>query len=244
MNIQHNQRLQHKLAAEFVLGTLRGGARRRFNTWLQTDPHLQQIVREWQAHLMPMMEFSTPKVPQAQVWHNIEKRLKLGAERGQRAFFRFLHELQFWRGLSLVASAALILMTVFVFKPQESSLPSEMYVATLSDDKAQPIAVISSDSKRRQVLLRFVNRPQVANNQSLELWSISKEGKIRSLGLVDQVTNAADTTGAVLRINLPEGVTNATPQLLAISLEPKGGSGNPEKPSGPILFKGNWLKTA
>jgi anti-sigma-K factor RskA len=244
MNIQHNQRLQHQLAAEFVLGTLRGGARRRFNTWLQTDPHLQQIVREWQAHLMPMMEFSTPKVPQVQVWHNIEKQLKLGAQRGQKAFFQFLHELQFWRGLSMVASAALILMAVFVFKPQDSSLPAEMYVATLSDDKAQPIAVISSDSKRRQVLLRFVNRPQVASNQSLELWSISKEGKIRSLGLVDQAANAANTTGEVLRINLPEGVANDTPQLLAISLEPKGGSGNPEKPSGPILFKGSWLKTA
>jgi len=244
MNIQHNQRLQHQLAAEFVLGTLRGGARRRFNTWLQTDPHLQQIVREWQAHLMPMMEFSTSKVPQVQVWHNIEKQLKLGAQRGQKAFFQFLQELQFWRGLSLVASAALILMAVFVFKPQDSGLPAEMYVATLSDDKAQPIAVISSDSKRRQVLLRFVNRPQVASNQSLELWSISKEGKIRSLGLVDNVANAAAKTGEVLRINLPDGLTNDTPQLLAISLEPKGGSGNPEKPSGPILFKGNWLKTA
>lgn len=244
MNIQHNQRLQHKLAAEFVLGTLRGGARRRFTTWLQTDPHLQQIVREWQAHLMPMMEFSTSKVPQAQVWHNIEKQLKLGAERSQKAFFQFLNELQFWRSLGMVASAALILMAVFVFKPQDNGLPAEMYVATLSDDKAQPIAVISSDSKRRQVLLRFVNRPQVASNQSLELWSISKEGKIRSLGLVDQAANAANTTGEVLRINLPEGVANDTPQLLAISLEPKGGSGNPEKPSGPILFKGSWLKTA
>nr|WP_314858285.1 anti-sigma factor [uncultured Undibacterium sp.] len=244
MNIQHNQRLQHQLAAEFVLGTLRGGARRRFNTWLQTDPHLQQIVREWQAHLMPMMEFSTSKVPQVQVWHNIEKQLKLGAQRGQKAFFQFLQELQFWRGLSLVASAALVLMAVFVFKPQDSSLPAELYVATLSDDKAQPIAVISSDSKRRQVLLRFVNRPQVTSNQSLELWSISKEGKIRSLGLVDNVANQAAKTGEVLRINLPDGVTNDTPQLLAISLEPKGGSGNPEKPSGPILFKGNWLKTA
>ncbi|MFC0350969.1 anti-sigma factor [Undibacterium danionis] len=249
MNIQHNQHLQHKLAAEFVLGTLRGGARRRFNTWLQTDPHLQQIVREWQAHLMPMMEFSTAKVPQAQVWNNIEKQLKLGAERSQKAVFQFLHELKFWRGLSMIASAALILVALFVLKPQDNGLPAEMYVATLSDEKAQPIAIISSDSKRRQVLLRFVNRPQVASNQSLELWSISKEGKVRSLGLVDQASNVGnganttDKSGEILRINLPEGVANDTPQLLAISLEPKGGSGNPEKPSGPILFKGNWLKT-
>jgi anti-sigma-K factor RskA len=30
--------------------------------------------------------------------------------------------------------------------------------------------------------------------------------------------------------------------LLAVTLEPKGGSGNPEKPSGPIIFKGNWIQ--
>lgn len=243
MNIQHNQRLQHKLAAEFVLGTLRGGARRRFNTWLLTDPHLQQIVREWQAHLMPMMEFSTAKVPRTKVWKNIEKQLTLGAERSQKVAFQFLHELRFWRSLSLAASATLILMAIFFYKPQDSGLLSEMYVATLSDEKAQPIAIVSSDSQRRQVLLRFINQPRLANNQSLELWSISKEGKVRSLGVVDQLIAKGMTTGEVLRINLPKDVANDTPQLLAISLEPKGGSGDPEKPSGPILFKGNWLKT-
>jgi len=58
MNIKQNTRLQHKLAAEYVLGTLRGGARRRFQSWLSNDPHLQQVVREWEHHLMPMMEFS------------------------------------------------------------------------------------------------------------------------------------------------------------------------------------------
>lgn len=238
MNLQHKPRLQHKLAAEYVLGTLRGAARRRFSSWLKNDPHLQQVVREWQAHLMPMMEFSSAQVPQAQVWRNIQQQLKLGVGRGQKALFSFLDQLQFWRGLSVVASAALIVLAVLVLRPQGTDAPDEMFVASLVDEKAQPIAVISSDARHRQVLLHFINRPQLASDQSLELWSISKQGKIRSLGLV------SEGQGDLLRITLPEGVSNDTPQLLAISLEPKGGSGNPEKPSGPILFKGNWLKLA
>lgn len=239
MNIQHNTRLQHKLAAEYVLGTLRGGARRRFQGWLKSDPHLQQIVREWEQHLMPMMEFSRKQVPQAQVWRNIEQQLKLGAAHGKNALFSFVESLNFWRSLSFVASAALILITVFVIKPQESSVAPDLYVATLSDDQARPIAVITSDIKHRQILLRFVDKPKLAADKSLELWSISKEGKVRSLGLI---SDASDQQA--LRITLPPEIDSDTPQLLAISLEPKGGSDNPEKPSGPILFKGNWLKAS
>lgn len=238
MNIQHNTRLQQKLAAEYVLGTLRGGARRRFQSWLKSDPHLQQIVREWEQHLMPMMEFSRKQVPTTQVWRNIEQQLKFNAVTSKNALFTFLESLNFWRSVSVIATTALILLTVLVIKPLEPSIAPDMYVATLSDDKSQPIAVISSDVKNRQILLRFVNKPALAADKSLELWSISKEGKIRSLGLVSDTSDQS-----VLRISLPPEVNNDTPQLLAISLEPKGGSSDKEKPSGPILFKGNWLKT-
>jgi anti-sigma-K factor RskA len=131
------------------------------------------------------------------------------------------------------------LLAVFVIKPIEPSIGPDLYVATLSDEQARPIAVISSDVKHRQILLRFVDKPTIATDKSLELWSISKEGKIRSLGVI---SDTADKH--VLRITLPAEVNSDTPQLLAISLEPKGGSSNPEKPSGPILFKGNWLKTS
>jgi anti-sigma-K factor RskA len=238
MNIQHNTRLQHKLAAEYVLGTLRGGARRRFRSWLINDPHLQQVVREWEQHLMPMMEFSRKQMPQAQVWRNIEQQLKLGAMQSKNVLFDFLESLNFWRTFSLIASTALVLLAVFVIKPLEPGITPDLYVATLSDEQARPIAVISSDVKHRQILLRFVDKPAIAADKSLELWSISKAGKIRSLGVI---SDTADKN--VLRITLPAEVNSDTPQLLAISLEPKGGSSNPEKPSGPILFKGNWLKT-
>ncbi|MES2071071.1 MAG: anti-sigma factor [Pseudomonadota bacterium] len=249
MKIQDHPDLQHKLAAEYVLGTLRGGARRRFETWLHDDGALQQIVRQWQGDLLPMAEFSKTAQPSVAVWQALEQRLELNQlsqlnqprqpkpEPDRWAFWRQLHDdLAFWRGLGLVSTAAaLILVSLLLSKQQvEPVLPLNNYVATLSDDKAQPIALVTGDSKRRQLVVRMVSAQDIGADKSLELWAVSKEGKVKSLGLV--AANGSVT------LPMPEYMNAEATPLLAVTLEPKGGSGNPEKPSGPIVFKGNWLQ--
>jgi anti-sigma-K factor RskA len=246
MKIQDHPDLQHKLAAEYVLGTLRGGARRRFETWLRDDGALQQIVRQWQGDLLPMAEFSKTAQPSAAVWQALEQRLGLNQLNQPRqpkpaadrwAFWRQLHDdLAFWRGLGLVSSTAvLILVSLLLSKQQvEPVLPLNNYVATLSDDKAQPIALVTGDSKRRQLVVRMVSAQNIATDKSLELWAVSKEGKVKSLGLV--AANGSVT------LSMPEYMNAEATPLLAVTLEPKGGSGDPNKPSGPIVFKGNWLQ--
>ncbi|MFZ6773748.1 anti-sigma factor [Undibacterium sp. SXout7W] len=244
LSIQHNQQLQHKLAAEYVLGTLRGGARRRFEHWLGQDAGLRQVVRQWESHLLPMAEFAPAAQPSSHVWNAIEKRLQLKptAQAGKSgndrwAYWRNLREdLAFWRGLGMVSTtAALIMLSVLLSKQTEQSLPIQNnYVATLSDDKAQPVAVITGDSKRHQLVVKMVTAQHIPADKSLELWAVSKAGTVKSLGLV------ADNGSIVLP--MPDNMNAADIPLLAVTLEPKGGSGNPEKPSGPIIFKGNWLE--
>ncbi|CAN5901772.1 anti-sigma factor [soil metagenome] len=241
MNINNNPQLQQKLAAEYVLGTLRGGARRRFEGWLTHDLALQQQVREWQANLLPMAEFAAPAQPASAVWQALEQQLGLGlslrpAKADRWAYWRNLRDdLSFWRGLGLVSTtAALVMVSVLLSKQVEQSLPVNNYVATLSDDKAQAIAIVSGDAQRRQLTVRMVATQNIAANQSLELWAVSKDGKVKSLGLM----NASGS----ISLPLPEHMTADNTPLLAVTLEPKGGSGNPEKPSGPILFKGSWLQ--
>ncbi|WP_394782188.1 anti-sigma factor domain-containing protein [Undibacterium sp.] len=243
MNITNKPDLQQKLASEYVLGTLRGGARRRFETWLRSDNALQQAVRQWQGNLLPMAEFAKSAQPSSGVWQAVEKRLNLHAARtaGQEdrwAFWRNLREdLSFWRGLGMVSTAAaLVLVSVLLSKQQvETTLPATGYVATLSDDKAQPIAVISGDTKRRQLTVRMVAAQNIGSDKSLELWAVYKDGKVRSLGLVPAQGTAT--------LPMPEYMSEQATPLLAVTLEPKGGSGNPDKPTGPIVFKGNWLQT-
>ena len=238
MNIKNNPALQQKLAAEYVLGTLRGGARRRFETWMRQDAALQHVVREWQGNLMPMAEFSKAKRPASSVWIALEKRLKLNIDDRWTFLRKLLEDLNFWRGLGVVSTtAALVMVSVLLSRQVEQTLPVNNYVATLSDDKSQPIAVISSDVKHKQLVVRFVTSQAVASDKSLELWAVSKEGKVKSLGLV-----ASNNGTNSFTINMPENMTPDNTPLLAVTLEPKGGSGNPEKPSGPIIFKGNWLQ--
>jgi len=102
MNIRGNDALRQKLASEYVLGTLKGGARRRFEGWLHNDADLRHITAEWRQRLEPMAEFATPVAPPKRVWQQIEQRLHL-APQGRWSLWR--DALSFWRGLGLASSA-------------------------------------------------------------------------------------------------------------------------------------------
>ncbi len=236
MNIRHNQALQEKLAAEYVLGTLKGRARRRFETWLRDDANLRRTVAQWQEHLQPMAEFAPAVQPSPQVWRAIERKLDLRGMNQRRSFWLGLREdLSFWRGLGLVSTTlATILVAVLLARQPDLALPQTSYVATLADDKAQTAFVVTGDARQRQLIVKVVSPQAVAADKSLQLWAVPQDGAPRSLGLIGE--------SGRITLPLPE---NATPQsipLLAISLEPKGGSPNPNGPTGPILFKGAWLQ--
>lgn len=240
MNILHNQALMDKLAAEYVLGTLRGGARRRFESYLLQSAALRLTVAEWQDCLHPMAELAPVAQPSAAVWQAIEKRLDLqiiAARHRKAAFWLSLREdLSFWRGLGLVSTTASLILVSLLLTKQLAPIPvapAPAYIAMLSDDKATPIAVVTA-AQDGHMVVKVVAPQQVAADKSLELWAVPKDGPPRSLGLL--VANGSVT------LPLP---ANATPQsipLLAVTLEPKGGSPNPNGPTGPIVFKGAWVQ--
>ncbi|MEW6708124.1 MAG: hypothetical protein AB1430_25030, partial [Pseudomonadota bacterium] len=67
--------LADALAAQYVAGTLRGGAKRRFEALLPGHPGLRAAVRAWQDRLMPLTAVLPPEAPPAAVWRGIERRL-------------------------------------------------------------------------------------------------------------------------------------------------------------------------
>ena len=75
MNLTRYPQLVDLLAAEYVLGTLRGGARRRFQTYAERDTAVRGAVDEWQRRISPMAELAEPRMPPAAVWDAIERRL-------------------------------------------------------------------------------------------------------------------------------------------------------------------------
>ncbi|MBN8489672.1 MAG: hypothetical protein J0M20_18315, partial [Burkholderiales bacterium] len=68
-------RLADRLACEYVLGTLRGAARRRFDVLLPAHPALRRAVAAWQDTLLPLAGSIAPVTPSARVWAAIEAHL-------------------------------------------------------------------------------------------------------------------------------------------------------------------------
>lgn len=230
-NLQRNERLRHHLAAEYVLGTLRGGARRRFESWIARDPGLRTTVAEWERRLLPAAELVQPAVPPARVWSGIERRLGPVAQAPARGW---LDSLAFWRGLGLAASAvALLLVSVLVMRqPAVTPAAAPVYIATLVDDANGPVLFVRGDAKQRTVTVHTLQPPQRAAGKSLELWALPKSGPPRSLGLID--------AGGTITLRLPEDVVPQAVSALAVSVEPLGGSPNKYAPSGQVVYKGAW----
>jgi anti-sigma-K factor RskA len=232
MNIRNNIALRQKLAAEYVLGTLRGGARRRFEGWMHQDADLRNITAQWQQRLAPMAEFAGSVQPPKSVWSGIERRLNLTQKASGWAFW-FIENLAFWRGLGLVSSGLAALLLVVVMNRPAVETPTISYVATLNNDKAEAAMVVTADTRNHALDMRLVTSAQIAADKSLELWAVPKTGNPRSLGVL------AGNRG---RFTLPDNAIGGDVMLLAVTLEPKGGSPNPDGPTGPIVYKGNWIR--
>jgi len=88
-----NPQLRERLAADYVAGAMRGGARRRFEGLMAADANLRRQVRDWENDIYPLLWSLPPRVPPRRVWRAIEARLKPGGSRGWQG-------LAFWRVLS------------------------------------------------------------------------------------------------------------------------------------------------
>lgn len=254
--VRQNHALLQQLASCYVLGTLRNQARRRFEAWLAQDSELQHAVADWQDRLAPLAELVPAVGAPDTVWQAIEHRLQLAATATQSSsasavhrlkslniitrhapslWQRWSYNLSFWRGLGLVSSAMATVLFVLLIGAQLGPVaPLNSYVALLSDANAKTVAIVSGDAQQHQLTVKFVQHPALTADQSLQLWAVPTGGTPRSLGVL--------AANGVITLPLPADATPASIPLLAISLEPKGGSPNPNGPSGPILFKGDWVR--
>jgi len=230
MNIRGNDVLRQKLASEYVLGTLKGGARRRFEGWLHNDADLRNITAEWRQRLEPMAEFAKPVTPPRRVWQQIEQRLHLSPQGG---WSLWRDSLSFWRSLGM-ASSAIAALLVVVMAMRLFDAPQIAYVASLTDEKSQTAMLATADSRHGALEVRMVGNAPVPSDRDLELWAVPKSGNPRSLGLL------ADKGSVKLALN--ERALGSDVALLAVTLEPKGGSPDPNGPTGPVLYKGSWVR--
>lgn len=233
MDYSREQRAE-RLAAEYVLGTLQGGARRRFETLLPAHPRLRQARLDWERRLIQLDDAIPPVTPSPRVWAGIEQRL-FGTEPGGapgRALVRWWQRLVLWQGAAGLATAAALTLAVLLSLPQPAQPPivvvmaAQPAAATPGVQPASFVASVSGDG--RSLVLKPLNEgQQVALNKALELWAVPAKGAPRSLGLI-----SPQQATTVLRAHLLKDTA-----AFAVSVEPPGGSPTGE-PTGPIVSVG------
>lgn len=208
-----------------------------------------------------LTELQVPHTPDPAVWMQIARLLQLeysepmhqtvlrhpdthapsqGAVRGWWA------SLGWWRG----ATAAGLLATVVAMgigwnlvgkrnadvarlQAELRAVPQDAYVAVLQDEKSTASILVTVDLRHDRLTLQRLSGYREPPDRSLQLWAIPSGGQPRSLGVVDdQAVLPVATTQAAVR----------DAQVLAISLEPRGGVPDAGGPTGPVLFSGTLIR--
>ena len=226
------------LAAEFVLGTLteKEGADAKFR--IRTDPDFKHAIEAWDRRLAPLITSITPVEPPPGLEEKIFKHIaeRRNAPDGVIGLQRLLRR---WQRFSLASAAVAAVLVVLLFGtlPRQIGAPAETsrYVAVLQADGEALGFIVSIDLQRGEISAQTAGA-QPISGKSFELWAVGGgREKPQSLGLVDAVLKIPATRLGGLSGNLEN-------TMLAISLEPEGGSPKGE-PTGPIVFSGKLIAT-
>ena len=216
-----NRELLDRLAAEYVLGTLRYRARRRFERWL-LSPQVGAIVKAWEDRLAGLEPQLAPVTPPATVWHGIEDKLELRKLRRRPAA----------RWLAIAASLAFFVMAGILLTYRQPPDVPQLARTQESLLQADPQTIywrVEVLGNHQELRLHAQNVYDLPVGKAHELWALPEGGAPVSLGLLPK-------TGEQRRVLTPAQQTAlAGAKQIAVSLEPEGGSPT-GAPTGPVLL--------
>ena len=211
--------LQERLASEYVLGTLQGRARQRFEHLLAEIPELADRVAAWQARLEPLDEELAPVTPPAEVWGGIEAHLGAAAPRR-------------WRRLTLLATAATVVVAlVSILLYRQLQQPQHLLVVT--DEHAQPVWVVQASNEKR-LKIKTLKSMAMPENKVCVLWFEWPDGHVQPVGVL------SDDPGERV-MSLPS-MDRRDPMRATVAVSIEQGPRPPPQPRGEIVFRGRWIE--
>ncbi|CAG9175672.1 hypothetical protein LMG23992_03017 [Cupriavidus laharis] len=233
MRLTRHPGLLDRMAAQYALGVLRGGARRRMEQLAREEPAVRAAIGHWQVRLSGMAELQPAAEPVEAVWCGIEQRLGWkpapSAETPALSWWQRLWAAPaFLRGAAVAMTVVAVLAVGVGWQMGQRQPAEAAVIAVLNNAQSQPALLVSWDAGARQLLVRRIDDMMLPGQQVLQLWALPEGGKPQSLGVIGR-----ERTARLALAQLP-----ATVPALAVSVEPPGGSPNPDGPSGPVVFKG------
>ncbi len=207
------------LAAEYVLGTLRGRARRRFERWLNSTALVQERVTFWEQHLMSLARGLRPVDPPARLWQGIRSRLGL---RRQQSRWHF-------RTTWAVAASVVLLAVLAVLYWSEITGGRATEVAHIATPAGVRYWEVDINERTSRMVVHAGRLPALPRDRDYELWALPQGGTPVSLGVLP----VSGTT----RRNLTAGQQQALAgsQQLAVTIEAAGGSATGSPTSKPVF---------
>ena len=169
-----------RLAAEYALGTLQGGARRRFMRLLADRADVRLALMQWEQRLAPLAHSSAPVNPPAAAWRIIEQRTRPASTANTTA--------PWWRPASwglggLVAGIGLCTAVLFtaptlLFTADQIAMRAgeklpQSYVGVLTDAQGNGRLLVSSLRHGKTVTLKVLGGGELGSAQEpLQLWAL------------------------------------------------------------------------
>ena len=225
-----NNEAQDKLAAEYVLGTLQGRARVRFEQMMQSDAGLVRLVEKWEQDLGRMQDVVPEVTPPKQVWQGIEARLF--PQKKQEDPMSFLQSLGFWRLLSTVSTTIAITLAVVLTQiaPQQG-VPQ--HVMVVSNDQGGAGWLMKSGSGMNGLMVKAVQPTVMPKGKVCEVWLEIPGQGVRSVGILPH-------SGEQM-FPVPEGYANIPQAMVKVSIENEGGS-KTGKPSNKVILTDRMIR--
>lgn len=235
MNWHRHPELLDRLAAEYALGTLAGGARRRFEQAMRGQPAVAAAAARWAERLAPM-DGRTPAVAADDaLWLRIERQA-FGEPRPV--------QVGGWRRWFTPASGAALVFGLVLglglpqwqapWRPE--ALPTQLpesYVGVLATADGRPGLIVSSLRRGRVLDLKVVQRVAVRPGQVLWLWTLDAAGTPAAVAALPP----AGPNFLSLDLGRPSEDLFARAVELAVSVE-TAGSARPATPAGAFVYRG------
>lgn len=249
------------IAAQYVLGVLSASARERVKARMLQEKPLRDLVYAWERRLNPLAGMVAPEPVPPHLWQSIMQQIEQASVTSNPApetykdFAEHIEESPLpvatdvrykrwrsWAGFSTAIAAALALFIIFDpndivpvvhLPPGQNSAQQVQDIAVLSNSDKNPAWIVRQ--QQGQLILVNLNAASIPARHDLELWSIQGNQPPRSLGvlhLTDGQASLASISAQLL----------STGSVLAISLEPVGGSPT-GAPTGAVLYSGSIIKS-
>jgi anti-sigma-K factor RskA len=219
--LQDHPDLIDALAAEYVLGTLRGPARRRFERLRASMPLADERCRFWEDNLMQLARHLRPIQPPPRIWEGIRARLNFAESPAPGV--RRPRSGRVW---AIAASLLLVTgLSALLYWRVQTTRPAE--VAAINTPAGAQVWQVDVYSGR--IVVHAGQLPIHPTDREYELWALPAGGKPVSLGVLPGSGTARRSLTAAQQQALA-----SSPQV-AVTLEPLGGSPTGQPTSTPLF---------